>query len=253
MSTARTFVRLALGGLFVGSLAMACVVEDGGDDDDLASTPCEDGDFRDCACPDGETGRHECNASNTGFGSCQCEGSPTAGSSNGGSANHAGEGNTTAGTNNTNYGGEGTMGGAPAETGGAPTQTGGAPAETGGAGGTVGEEEPLECQDPADDCEACYFSCCDDWVACFNDATCLEQFNDILVCIDGDEVGTFVVDDLKVCADGVGSAGGPWSDGLDPKTVAMINCLGGDPSSPDWADAPMWAEDSCNNLCFNVN
>jgi hypothetical protein len=250
MTAARSFLRLALGGLFVGSLAMACVVEDGGgDDDDLATTPCEDGDTRPCSCPDGEASVRECNAANTGYGSCQCVNSPTAGTSNGGSANNAGEGNTpTAGTN-TNYGGEpGTMGGAPAE-------TGGAPAETGGAGGAGPVVEPGLCdEDPNDTCADCYQQgCCDQWTACVGDDTdtCLDEFFGIMACSDLIKADRNVLPaDLQACAEEQGAAAGPWSQGVSALTVDMINCVGGEPENGGWESMP-WGAISCKAGCFD--
>ncbi len=248
MTAARTFVRLAFGGLFVGSLAMACVVEDGGNDDELANTPCEDGDFRDCACPDGETGRRECNAANTGYGSCQCDGSSTAGSNTGGSANNAGEGNTTGGTTagTTNYGGEqGTIGGAPAE-------TGGAPAEAGGAGGSGPGVEPGLCdEDPNDTCADCYQQgCCDEWTACANDDTCLNEFLGIMACTDVIKAERNVLPaDLQTCAEDEGAAAGPWSQGVSALTVDVVNCVGGEPTG-GWETMP-WGQFSCKAGCFD--
>jgi hypothetical protein len=246
MTAARSFLRLALGGFFVGSLAMACVVEDGGgDDDDLANTPCEDGDFRECDCSDGSTGRRECNASNTGYGQCQCENTPTAGSSSGGNANNAGEGNTTAGTNNTNYGGEqGTMGGAPAE-------TGGAPAEVGGAGGSGEVVEPGLCdEDPNDTCADCYQQgCCDQWTACANDDTCLEEFFGIMACTDIIKAERNVTTaDLETCAEDQGAANGPWSQGVSALTVDMVDCVAGEDG---WEGSP-WGNLACKAGCFDA-
>jgi hypothetical protein len=247
MTAARSFLRLAFGGLFVGSLAMACVVDDsGGDDDELANTPCEDGDFRQCTCPDGDDSVRECNASNTGYGACQCEGSPTAGTSNGGSANNAGEGNTTAGTNNTNYGGEpGSMGGAPAETGGNGPDAGGA----GGAGPII---EPGLCdEDPNDTCADCYQQgCCEQWTACANDDTCLDEFLNIMACTDVIKSDRNVLPaDLQTCAEDEGAAAGPWSQGVSALTVDMVNCVGGEPDG-GWESMP-WGAISCKAGCFD--
>jgi hypothetical protein len=239
---------LAFGGLFVSSLAMACVVEsNGGDDDDLANRPCEDGEFRECDCPGTEVGRRECNASNTGFGSCQCEGSPTAGTSNGGSSNSdAGAPSSTGGTN-INYGGE------PNTTGGVPAENGGAPAEMGGAGGSGDVVEPGLCdEDPNDSCADCYQQgCCDQWTACAGDATCLDEFINIMACTDVIKAERNVLPaDLQACAEDESAAAGAWSQGVSALTVDMINCVGGEPDEGGWESMP-WGPISCKAGCFD--
>jgi hypothetical protein len=245
MITARSFVRFALAGMFVNALAVACVVENNGSDDD-DNTPCEEGDTRSCVCPDsGDTSVRECNASGTGFGSCQCEGSSNAGS--GGNTNAGGEGNTTAaGNGSIDYGGETSSQGGASNPG-----AGGTPAETGGAGGS-GEVDPGLCaEDPQDTCADCYQQgCCDQWTACANDDTCLTEFLNIMACSDLIKAERNVLPiDLQTCAEDEGAAAGPWSQGVSPLTVDVVNCVGGEDEG-GWETMP-WGRFSCKLGCFD--
>jgi hypothetical protein len=144
-------------------------------------------------------------------------------------------------------------GGAPA--GGAPAggDASGGLAAVAGAGG-AGDEVPLECAEPADDCESCYLAgCCDEYVACVNDdgndgsGDCSQQFFDILACKDELRSTQDVLPaDLKQCALDEVEGGSVWSADLRPAVKPLIDCLAG---MAGWENMP-WTDSSCNNTCF---
>jgi len=254
MSTVRTFVRFSIAALFVNALAVACTVESSDDDED-----CDPGTTKSCECSDGSEAIRQCNASGTGYGVCECEGNGaggSGGSSNGGTTQGGGEGpggETSIGGSGQSTGGAGGDGGASGSgtSGGVANEAGAAGAAGSGGEAGAGNVTPAVCLDPVDSCEDCYFSCCDEWVACTDDATCLDQFFDVLACTDAIKVDRDVkVEDLAACSDQVGTAGGGWSNGLTPETIAMVNCLGGDPSTDTWSGEAVWGADSCNIGCF---
>jgi hypothetical protein len=258
MRTVRTFVRFSLAALFVNALAVACTVESSDDDSDS----CDPGSTQSCDCSDGSEGKKKCNASGSGYGVCDCDdnGSGTGGSGgSGGSTNNGGDGNGTAGSvsPSAGAGGDGAggdgAGGAAGSAGGMSSggeAGGGGAAGSGGEGGS-GDPTPAVCLNPADACEECYQVCCDEWVACTDDQTCPDQFFDILECTGAIRATRNVkVEDLAACADDVGTAGGGWSNGLTSQTVAMVNCLGGDPTTDSWSGEAVWGATSCNEACF---
>jgi hypothetical protein len=88
-------------------------------------------------------------------------------------------------------------------------------------------------------------------VACFNDDTCLQEFNDVLACVNTTREDHDVKPaDLVDCTNDVGDAGGTWSGGLTDQTIAMVNCLAGDPAVSTWNQETVWSGNSCNNSCF---
>lgn len=251
MSTVRTFVRFTLAALFVNALAVACVAENGDDDE------CDSGATQSCVCSDGAEGTRTCNASGSGYGVCDCaqgSGGEGPGGGNAGGASGGGAGNN--GGESPGGGGGQANGGAAGDGGASGSDSSGgvgnaAGAAGGGGEGGGGDTTPELCLNPADACEDCYFSCCDEWVACTDDATCTDEFIDILACTDAIKVDRDVaIADLASCADQVGTTGGGWSSGLTPQTIAMVNCLGGDPSSDTWSGQAAWPADSCNDGCF---
>lgn len=258
MITVRAFVRFAFAALFVNALAVACVVEDGDDTSDA----CDPGSVQTCAC-DGEEGTKKCNASGSGYGVCVCD-SGAGGSGSGGSGSDAGGSPASNGgyDNSGGYAGEATSVGGQAIGGAAGSDGGAAGGDVGGAAGVAGAAGaggaiavlPIECTDDADDCETCYHACCEDWVACSDNSECVPQYFDILECINAKkaELGTepFKPEHLVACADEVAAGTEPWSTVLTPQTVAMVNCLGGDPGDPSWAEMASWGADSCKDLCF---
>jgi hypothetical protein len=238
MSTARSFVRLAISGFIVGALAAACTVKEADDDD----TKCNAGDSRACECDDGDKGTQKCNAKETGYNECVCS------SGTGGTANAGGDGPTpTAGTAGTSYGGTGgtSYGG---------TDAGGEDAggtDAGGAGGAPPEDvTPLECQNPANDCETCYFGgCCEQYAPCVNDeeGKCLDEVAEILGCTDAIKATRDVkTADLEACAQ-TAAGGGVWSSGVSPLTRDVIDCIAGEPG---WEGAP-WGALACKASCFD--
>lgn len=258
MRTVRTFVRFSLAALFVNALAVACTVESSDDDSDS----CDPGSTQSCDCSDGSESTKKCNASGSGYGVCACDGdgSGKGGSGgSGGSTDNGGDGNGTAGTvaASAGAGGDGASGegagGAAGGAGGVSSsggEAGGGVAGSGGEGGS-GDPTPAVCLNPTDACEECYQVCCDEWVACTDDQTCPDQFFDILECTGAIRATRNVkVEDLAACADDVGTAGGGWSNGLTTQTVAMVNCLGGDPTTDSWSGEAVWGATSCNEACF---
>ena len=244
MSVARSYVRLAISGFLVGLLAVGCVVESTD-----TKVSCNPGDKKDCSCADGSDGSKTCAASGDAYTACKCT---TTGS--GGSANEGGDGSTTtAGTKayagggnggssysgSTNYGGD-NAGGAPVE------MVGGA-----GAGGAAGEVTPLECQEPMNDCETCYFGgCCEQYAPCVNDPdeTCLGELAQVLACTDDIKMTKDVkTSDLESCAQMVGNTNGTWSASLSPLTVDVINCIAGEPG---W-EGKAWGPLACKASCFD--
>lgn len=259
MRTVRTFVRFSLAALFVNALAVACTVESSDDDSDS----CDPGSTQSCDCSDGSESTKKCNASGSGYGVCACDGdgSGKGGSGgSGGSTDNGGDGNGTAGSVAASAGAGGDeasgagAGGAAGGAGGVSSSGGeaggGGAAGSGGEGGS-GDPTPAVCLNPADACEECYQVCCDEWVACTDDQTCPDQFFDILECTGAIRATRNVkVEDLAACADDVGTAGGGWSNGLTTQTVAMVNCLGGDPTTDSWSGEAVWGATSCNEACF---
>jgi hypothetical protein len=247
MSAVRTFVRLAITGFIVTGLAAACTVNStGGDDDDDSNVTCDPGAYKDCTCADGADGTKKCNSAGDGYAACVCQ----AGS---GGANAGGEGATpTAGTTNTggssgstNYGGE-NAGGVDGVDG-----TAGASGSAGAGGSGEDDKLPLECQDPMDNCEICYFGgCCAEYAPCVNDANekCLVELAEVLACT-GEIKKTRDVKpaDLEACAQQVGGANGSWSASLSPLTVDVVNCVAGEPG---WESKP-WGTLSCKAECFD--
>jgi len=236
--TTRSFVRLAVAGLFANFLAIACVVsdDDGGGTDDS----CTPGDSADCTCkPSNVKSTKECNASGTGYGLCACAGVGVGGAANnGGAANgSAGDATITGGTGNNSNGG--------ADMGVAGDAAGGVNA--GGAGG--GENVPLACQLPSDICEDCYYGgCCDQWAACEADATCGPQFLEILACARADQdTGDVTTVVLEECGKAQVAGGSSWSDGLSPLVKPVVDCMAGEPG---WEGKPWAATGTCNNSCF---
>jgi hypothetical protein len=237
MTAARTFVRLAIAGFIVNALVMACVVKS---DTTNAAVSCNPGDKKDCSCSDSSTGQKTCNSSGDGYSSCACQ------NGGGGSGNAGGDGTTTtAGTKpyggSTSYAGQ-NYGGVP---------TGGAPDMTPGGAGGAPNVTPLECQSPADDCEACYFSgCCDQYAPCVNDPknVCLSELAQVLACTDQIKMTRSVkTSDLESCAQQAGSTQGSWSASLSPLTVDVINCIAGEPG---W-EGKAWGPLACKASCFD--
>jgi hypothetical protein len=243
MTTARSLLRLAFAGLFVNMLAVACVTSSDDDDDTMACNP---GDSKECVCDDETVSTRKCNADGNGYAQCACKSTNTGGTS--GNGGNGGEGNvaTTAGTTST-YAGENAGGSGGDNTG---PVTGGAGGDDGmaGAGGN-GPELPLECQDPKDNCEICYYGgCCEQWAPCLNDTTCVDEFTSIQACTD--EIRTernVLTADLESCAQEVGSASGSWSSDISPLTVDLINCMAGEAG---WEGKP-WGALSCKEACFD--
>lgn len=253
MTTARTFLRFALAGLFANVMAAACIVNSDGKDGD--NEQCDAGSYKDCTCADGTESQRKCNSSGSGYGQCICDGSAIGGSGNGsggeGTGNtgtEAGSGNSTAGKTST-YGGETGEGGTPS------TPNGGSPAEVGGAGGTPGEVDPGICGgDETDSCADCYQQgCCDQWTACVDDEseTCLDEFLNIVT--ECSEVprqeGNVSTADFQACVAAQTPAGGGWSSGLSPLTVDMVNCMAGEDEG-GWEGSP-WGNLACKAGCFD--
>ena len=247
MTGARSFVRLAFAGFFVSSLIVACTVKNETSD---STVSCHPGDYKDCSCAgSSKPGQKECNDEGNGYEACKCDGSVDAGG-NGNADAGAGPvstGGTTSYAGTTN-GGSISYAGEPA--GGAGGGAG--PVEVGGAGGSGGDVTPLECQDPSNDCETCYFGgCCEQYAPCVNDpdGKCLGELADVLACTDlikamPQDVKT---SDLEACAQQAGQTSGTWSDSLSPLTVDVINCIAGEPG---WEGAP-WGPLACKASCFD--
>ena len=244
MSAARSFVRLAICGLFINAIVVACTVkEENGDGSDVTCNP---GDKKDCSCSDGSDGLKTCNSSGDGYKACVCA------PGTGGTTGAGGDTSPTAGTKA--YAGSG--GSAGTTYGG--TDAGGAPID-GVVGGAAGEgvggapdDTPLECQDPAGDCEACYFGgCCDVYAPCVNDAdeACLQELADVLSCTDAIKAERDVkTADLQACAQMVGNTQGSWSASLSPLTVDVINCIAGEAG---WEGKAWAATGTCHVSCFD--
>jgi hypothetical protein len=243
MSTARSFVRLAISGFVVSVLAFACTVEE-------AADPCTPGETQKCDCKDGSESTQECRDDGERFGACDCPNDGTGGTTGGGGESNAAGGSDdkpTAGTAN-NYGGEGTT---PANGGaGGDSATSGGATSMAGAGGS-GDTLPAECELPAEPttCEICYFGgCCDQWAPCFNDDTCLAEFSDVLACTDAIRATANVKSsDLEACAQEVGQTTGGWSASLSPLTVDLINCVAGEEG---W-EGKAWGDLACKAECFD--
>jgi hypothetical protein len=244
MSTVRSFVRFSLAALFVNAWVVACTVESS-DDDDTGCTPAS---IESCACGDGSEGTKKCNASGSGYGVCVCDG-------DGGEGGSAGSGGSSAGGDGSNNGGNAPSAGAGGEA------TGGSDPGAGGAGGAGGVSNGGEAGSGGaggegggtmlDACEQCYQVCADEWTACTDAATCPDEFFEILACTDDIRMTRDVkVADLAACSDSAGTAGGTWSNGLSAETVAMVNCLGGDPTTDTWSGEAAWGPESCNQACF---
>jgi hypothetical protein len=247
MTSARSFVRLAFAGFFVSSLIVACTVKEGTSE---PNATCNPGDKKDCTCSgSGKPGQRECNDSGDGYGACVCEGNvDTGGSGNGNGGGDGGAGPVS--TGGTTYAGS-TNGGSISYAGEAAGGAGASAVEVGGAGG-AGDVTPLECQNPGDDCETCYFGgCCDQYAPCVNDpdGKCLDELADVLACTDAikampQDVKT---SDLEACAQRAGQTTGTWSSSLSPLTVDVINCIAGEPG---WEGSP-WGPLACKASCFD--
>ncbi len=250
MSAPRTFLRLAICGLFMSALAAACTVKEADDTDD--ETSCNPGDSRACTCADGETGQRKCNSAGDGYLKCVCD------SGAGGSESGAGEGSgANAGTGG--YSGSQTGGsGGYAGGGYSGSAVGGAAAGgagEGGAGGS-GDVTPAECaEDPEDDCATCYQTgCCDEWSACLADDgnggdDCATQFFNIMACaqIDRDTKDTTPAD-LKACAEDEVAGGSAWSEGLRPQVKPLIDCV----AVTGWSSGSSFAATGgCKVSCFD--
>lgn len=247
MRTARSFVRLAISGLILSAVAVACTVEE-------ASDPCTPGETQKCDCRDGSESTQVCRDDGEKFGACDCPSEPGAGGSGNGSA---GEGSgvggddtkPTAGTSN--YGGESGQPGAGGAGGDENTSSGGAMASAGAGGDGGGEVLPEECEVPADPttCEICYFGgCCTQWAPCVNDDTCLAEFTEVLACTDAIRATRNVTTaDLEDCAQEVGQTNGSWSASLSSLTVDMVDCVAGEDG---WEGSP-WGSLACKAECFD--
>jgi hypothetical protein len=252
MTTARTFLRLVLAGVMVNMLAAACIVNsEGGDGDDEGS--CEPNTYKACTCTDGTASERKCNASGTAWGTCACDGSSSGGSGNGSEGGNGpapaqgGEGNT-AGTTSTTYGGESSGGGMPGGDGGMTSVPG-----EGGAGGAGEVVEPGICDgDPNDSCADCYQQgCCDQWTACADDATCLDEFLDIMAeCADLPRADHNVTTaEFEACVADFSANAGGWSSGISPLTADMVDCVAGDDA--DGWEGQAWGSLACKAGCFD--
>jgi len=246
MTVARSLVRIAFAGFFVSSLIVACTVKEGSGD---TTASCNPGDHKDCTCTSsGKSGQRECNDSGDGYGACVCSGTVDTGGSSNGAGGDAGAGPVSTGGTKS-YAGT-ANGGSISYAGEAAGGAGTGSVEVGGAGG-AGEVTPLECQDPANDCETCYFGgCCDVYAPCVNDdsGTCLQEVADVLACTDGIKADRDVkTADLQQCAQDVGNTSGSWSANLSPLTVDVINCIAGESG---W-EGKAWGPLACKASCFD--
>jgi len=247
MTVARSLVRIAFAGFFVSSLIVACTVKEGSSD---SAASCNPGDHKDCTCSSsGKPGQRECNDSGDGYGACVCEGNvDTGGSANGNGGGDGGAGPVSTGGTKS-YAGT-ANGGSISYGGDAAGGAGAGSVEVGGAGG-AGEVTPLECQDPGNDCETCYFGgCCREYQPCVNDPDdkCLQEVAEVLACTDAIKADRDVkTADLQACAQDVGNTTGSWSASLSPLTVDVINCIAGEAG---WEGAP-WGSLACKASCFD--
>jgi hypothetical protein len=243
MTTARSFVRLAICGFFVNVLAFACTVEE-------ASDPCTPGETQKCDCKDGSESTQVCRDDGERFGACDCsdDGAGGANQGNGGATSTGGvedqPGAGNGGEPSSSSGGAGGAGGDAAGVNGGATSMAGA----GGSGEDLG---PIECQLPDEPtlCEICYFGgCCDQWAPCVNDDECLQQFSEVLDCTNTIRASRNVTTaDLEDCAQTVGETNGSWSAALSGLTVDMVDCVAGEPG---WEGSP-WGNLACKAECFD--
>lgn len=249
MTIKRSYFHLLFGSLGVALVLSNCTVKEDTDGS------CEKGD-KDvgCDCPGNVEGYQEC-GKNGVFGACVCPdgsggtagttsnaGAPTdAGSDSGGTASTGGTGGT-AGTGGT-------------------SEAGASGASEGGAGG-----------EPAfmfKDCDECVATLCEtQFLACYANETCLDQYAAVSGCIEEDRKrGLVTRDRVRGCGVTLGLSPDPdtvsaWApNGMDPLTTALINCMASslevDPPNGDWANDPAnfpndmpapWPADSCAKL-----
>ena len=211
-------------------LGASCTVTTDDDDDDGTEFVCNEGESRDCTCSGGLEGTQSCSTGRTRFNACFCEGSGEGGTSGGG---------TTGG------GGTTPVAGAAGESGGA-----GGAAGSAGEGGVGGEGGGAAiCDEPVDDCESCIFSrCCAEYSACLGSSSCSDELGLLLACIDDARQNTPIGPDfVEPCADEVTPA--PGFGDLNPRTRAVLDCMGGDPNWPNLTTG--WPTDSCAIGCFD--
>lgn len=248
MITARSLVRLAFAGLFVNAMAVACVVSDGDDDDDV--TACDPGAKKDCTCTNGDAGEKKCNASGSGYSACDCSDTPNGTGGGGGEGNSA----TTAGTNSNPYGGANNGGAGGEDT--APVTGGAAGSDAGGAGGSAGEPPIDACSlETDDDCQFCIQGdCCAEWQACADDSAagndCETEVFEIMACVDLKRTAEHAATagELEACANEVSSGDG-WSVGIFPTTKAVIDCVAG---GTGWVGRNDLSTAMCHSLCFET-